>query len=818
MKLFWRTLMIVLVAILVASNWLTLKSAIQRVEAYFDTSPQSALPERSRVNLAYPLSEEKWLDFSLLDYDQEIKIVSNAEVPVDVELNVDDRLIYTFEYQVVDGDGQVLKQGEISQKTRQLIFFDHETQQNYVSSSYYPAIANPLDSRLYMLNLRGYQGARLLRLRVKYKQQPITEVIARVYHHVPIASNKLDYQWQRMSIERKNSLARSSVYFSQQQLLTDEEKRLLINNLWTPMGPLGVNDKDYITKKLYVKREVEQDSIVNLSVVDPSGLMVYPDQYGVVKIPVFSGDVKLSWHTIDAANENDWVNVEWWGHPSTRYRQWRVKSQSELFVEPLDSGVIQLSVSTPTVFKVWINDESSPVEITPRNENLRLYQESDLPLSYQINHTNKKGTPFKIALRALLTSPAYSEVFSVDYTVFDKNNQLLASGTLAVDSTKSNYDKVSGDKTSVISNVQNYYFNFPENIDRIEFKSDKAVWVAAYSRPASLPLMAKYPFQQENATEQEQTIPAWFFVRPVNWKSYVTAGRTLLLALQPTPPEVDEMLMAGQYRWEQFLASGNWRGREILTAQYDEVATRDQTHARQYMQLEEGENYNLEFIGEIGESLALPRLLYLQPLESALIIRLWIDGKPYFNETVFSKTGELTLPAIEPGVHKVRLALSQSAELFLDRVKVVDKAFVKRLAIKLDSRPLEFTYTKTHDEELIAIRIYTPQESNLAQAIRLQISPVGNRKVGPFKNWSFVDRNYQLEANDGLPASMLGATIRKLAPPRLLFVKLGEDLPVGKNYQIKLSLTSGPEGYVMLSRTLPGIYDDRVIKYDKTSP
>ncbi len=817
MRLFWRVFFILVIAMTIGFNWQFLASLNSFSVKNSDATKQSSFIENSRVNLTYQLESENWLTFNLMGFDKEIKVVSNAELPLGVSMTTEDRWLYSIEYQVLDDDNRLLFEGQISQKTGQKIFIDELTQIQYVSSSYYPATLNPLDSRLYMINLRGFNNPTKLRLRMQSLQSPLVGVIARVYHRVPVATSKLDYQWQRMGIEKKNNLAKASVYQSQLQLLREEEKKLLMNNLWTPMGPLGINDRDYKTKKLYVKREVEQDSIINLKAVDPSGLMVYPDKFGVVKIPVFSGKVKLTWQSIEPASDNDTVNIEWWGHPSTRHKQWQIKTQSEVFTEQLDSGVLQLSATSTTVFKIWIegvNQDTSDelVEITPDTANLRLYQIDQSPIIYRVNHINEQSTPLRIQLRSFVDEG----INEASYAFYNKDNQLISKGLLNATAEKSNYDTVRAEPTRAIGDPLNYYFNLAANIDRLELTASKNVWGAVYTRPLNLPLLVSYPFKQENATESHKTVPAWYFLRPENWKSYVAAGRSLLLALQPRPPEIDEMLMAGQYRWEQFLASGNWRGRELLTRQYDDSGSSDLSATSQYLQIQPDKIIELEFIGQSNQSTISPNLLYLQQQESELKITLWLDNKIYFKQTVFAKSGELDLPTLAPGRYKIKLEMSKTAELFIDHIANSGDSFVKRLAINLDKKPLIFSYTKEYDEELLAIRVYTTKSQDLSQNIRLQLSPVSERKMGPLQSWSIVDREYQLDASDGLPAKLLGGVERELAAPRILFVALGEDLSNGKTYQIKLNLNSGPEGYVILSRTLPGIFDRRVIQYEKT--
>ena len=60
-------------------------------------------------------------------------------------------------------------------------------------------------------------------------------------------------------------------------------------------------------------------------------------------------------------------------------------------------------------------------------------------------------------------------------------------------------------------------------------------------------------------------------------------------------------------------------------------------------------------------------------------------------------------------------------------------------------------------------------------------------------------------------ARALKAKATELGPARVFFIPLGTDIPSNRMYQINIELLSGPDGYVVLTRTLPGLYESQLI-------
>ena len=88
----------------------------------------------------------------------------------------------------------------------------------------------------------------------------------------------------------------------------------------------------------------------------------------------------------------------------------------------------------------------------------------------------------------------------------------------------------------------------------------------------------------------------------------------------------------------------------------------------------------------------------------------------------------------------------------------------------------------------------------------------GRQHEGPFSSWTFDKQTIHLSSGDGLDAQLLQEKDRQLAPYRLFFIALGNDLKNNQYYRISFDIESGPEGYMVITRSIPGQFETREVK------
>jgi len=348
-----------------------------------DTSSLQSLQFKdAQVRLAYTLDNDEWLSYALQPGEERVRVMSNVLLDQSYRLSEADRFIYAIDYEIYDAHGQRIKQGRFYHRAGQKTYKDDKTGQTYVSTSIYPQQMSVADARIHIINLRGLDSPSEIRFKSAALTYPMRHLVLRAYQKKNIADRKLDYAWQRMGEDRRQHLAKVSVYNA--DIITEQEKRQLIKNQWAPLGPLGAEGDNYHTQKLYVVREIENDVIINMPAIPPTGLVIYPQRYGMISLPDENNPLKLVWQQFAAgykSSSTDKVTIEWWGRPASRYKKWSISLSDGAFMQQLDSGVIRLSSLQPVVIRAWLQQTdnqsgSQPLEITPKPGYLRLYSSS----------------------------------------------------------------------------------------------------------------------------------------------------------------------------------------------------------------------------------------------------------------------------------------------------------------------------------------------------------------------------------------------------------------------------------------------------------
>jgi len=788
--------------------------------------------KEAKVRIAYILDDQQWLSYALQPGEDRVRVMSNVVLENRYKVADEDRFLYSIDYEVLDDKENVIKSGLFYHRGAQKVYRDEVSAQEYVSTSLYPAEANPADSRIHLINLRGLKAATTVRFRRTAIQFPIKQIVLRAYQKKNISDRKLDYAWQRMGDERREQLAKVSVYDS--SIINENEQRQLLKNQWAPLGPLGVEGEDYVIQKLYVVREVENDVIVNMPAVPSTGLVIYPQRYGMLILPEETSRLKFSWSMFDnqaVKSATDQVTIEWWGRPATRYKKWTTALSAGEFLQNMDNGIVRISSQQPIVIRVWRMDNNQLSEITPKPAYLRLYSPAGSALVYRVNHIRGYKTPIRFDVRSIDDQP----LSPVSYRLLDKHDRLIKSGTLSIKQDYSAYDAVVTEPDRWVTESRSIYFNLPRRVQKVSFSAASGMWISAYTRPKNLPYIQRDPLSAE---QRKKSIPVWFSVRPEKWKEYMSEGRSQLITIQRRPPQIDQQLLAGMYKWEQFYPDMSWKGRSLFTQLEDAQPFREEARSSRFVKLAYEETTELNFMAKAGMQTLRPTLIYTQLKKQPLQIRIWKDGQLYFEKQVFSKNGEIQLPYLSSGLHKLRVAASltgeseageptinDSTDFYINNInseKMNDSSvsLLRRLAINIPDNKLSFTVLKEKQNELLALRIYSHHPMRKELELKVKIGGLDKRKTGPFDDWTLIYRNYEL----GLPQNEVN-NIRQMSPiilntdhsvdnERLFFIPLGSDMKNNVSYKIDIDLVNGSDAYMVLTRTIPGLYPGRQLYPD----
>lgn len=786
------------------------------------------------VSVTSVLEKDAWLTFELPPLQTSVRILTNADVlrkaydALEKPLPNDVKWSYVIDYQILDGDNIILQQGTMHYQTRVTEFEDPKRDTTFTSSSFLSHNIIPADTRTLIIPLKQDVGrAAAVRLRLDDRKAPLTGVVARVYSRPSPVPHDLRYVWQQMSPKAKELLAEGNLYGP--NLLSEEEKRNILRSRWTPIAPRGIRDRDLAQRELYVVRGVKEKSLK--TVKPPQGMLLDPLLRGTIPLPEDGGQVRLLF-TLPPGNrppqsgqpDKGTINVSWYGKRFFQHDSYKVpfSGKQAAFERRFDGGMIEVDVPCPLVLRaILIGTDGELTELETKPEFLPTYLcTPGKPVEYEVFDDRDAVRPFRVDLRRVLgplgkfrPSENIADM-EVSYECLDARGRVLKRGNLSSVQPLSLYDRLlsHGEETKV-SDPDRYYFSLPRDTARIRFQSsDGPVVIAAYNRPPSLPTVTQVPEDYYKFERSEQYRRNWFLLRPPNYERLLLDNRVPTLRFQYRPREADTDLLAGQYIWEDYFPAVPWKGRYLFTPRDPQQPYRSEAAVTTFSKIPTGKPVEVVFSSLLEDENISPKLIYLKNNDGPVSLEVFIDGRPYHEDTVFGKRGVLSLPPIilseSNRRQTIEVTSSEPATVFLNYVfPTGDDVRMERLAMSFDRQQLEFQYEKeTPDEELLGITLHRSPRATGRTEIEAKVSGGDSIPTDPGTSWTFRDRVFDLRPTEGKAVPVLGTEDQDVTPGLPFFMLLGEDLAPGQ-YTLRFRIKEGPGGYLTVSRTMPGLHD-----------
>ena len=772
------------------------------------------------VSISYILDEKKWTSFPIPLPGSQARVVTNANLPSSYNAKPDEEERYSYQFQVIDANDNILSDRVYNHRTKITTFKDKDGDV-FTNSFYADSDLAPFDSRSMRIDLSGMEKGKLIRFRLLSKDKTVSDVGLRLYVYLEHETEQPGYLWRRLSDKQKIRLTKGNVY--EHELLADEEKRNLIQRTWIPLGPLGADGKDYQTRKLYILQEAEGEA-VDFD-LQPAGFYIKEGHRGTLPVPEEGGKIRLEFLNMSGRSPQD-IRLRWYGRGIAMRKDYTVSWKEENdtgFEEIFQGGMIEISPSDNVAVKAFIINGREDTDITPFPFYVRAFITGPgLPVEYKIHHTGDKPTPFKVVFRyripqqkegASAVNPRYA-----DYQLLDKDGKTVKSGSIPL-TVKSGpipsaiglslYDGVAGNPVDMdISNPALSNFYIPDTVNSIRFSSGAELLVAAYTRPDGMPREVMVPEDYYAATVQEEKEPGWFAVRPANYKSLVSGNRSMLLITQPRPAEDNEDLMAGRYLWEDFNLEVGRPSRYILTsAVAADISGKDKESY--YSLLSPNHNMTVEFVPVAGLAKISPTLIYLRKSSDPVFVKFFLDNNLHYETRIAGTRGNIEIPPVKFGRHTIRVESRGSAEFYLNNIEGGEHVFFKRLVSRLDQKGLDFMYKKqTPSDELLSVRFYSPSKNTERNIIFASIDAGRIILSGPVESWTFTRHRFSIRPDNRGQAAVLNTYNDYLENGQLFFIRFGSDLPPG-DYHVHINLESGTGGYISLSRVLPGLFEER---------
>lgn len=759
--------------------------------------------ENALPSIGYAAVDDRWLEFKLSAKGRALRVRSNAVVDAYAPYEPGIEWWYAFEYQFLDDRGEVLREGVYHHRTRLTRSRDPKTGRLVGRNFLLDPAQDPTDGRSMLVHFDPMQTPALVRIRPLNKAPELRSLIFRVYAESPNPEEQLGLLWQRLSESKKTRLAGGSVYGL--DLLREREKQNLLRREWEAVGPLGVEGEQYHATKLYITRELEGEIVDEVQV--PFGLHCTAEVRGMVPIPPGNWAVSLDIVNLGSpADAQADVSVHWYGQGVTDRWQTQVPSATgEYGLEKrFDGGLLEIVAPVPLVVRAWGADAGERRELTPQPLRLRAYLvDGSGALSVHVDHVAAQPTPFRVDIRSRLQAGEAALDRVLDYELLDAQGGRISGGRLPIQLLPSSYDRLSSEEPGVrISEPAQFYFNLTRQVAAVRFSSPDELLLATYTRPPELVRRVRIPEDYLETADDLGRQPAWFLLRPADEERLRREFRSVMLTVQPRPPETDPRLFAGDYDWTLYQPVGSWRARQLLVPRRDELPLRDRSLDAVYRELGTGAPLQVSFRRLPGRREATPRLLYLRDRASPLSVQVRLGDRVHSTAQIAGRQGEIELPAVRAGSERLVIAAKEPVRWFIDQADAQAPAYLRRLAMELTDAELTFEYQKESGEaEVLSGELYLSSHDRSGLRVTIAGDPPGID--GPAQEWTFRERLYDVKAPGTAQIAVLNSSMPPLAGGQRFFLPLGSDLPPGR-YRISFALEGASKAYLTLYRLTAG--------------
>ena len=765
--------------------------------------------------VVYGLGTKSWTRFPFSSPPRLVRLLANADVTAAALGDAKATLRYAIEYQILDAVGTVLREDVIHLGTRVIAYADPDTLEPVPAARYVDHDALPTASDLVILDIGDLSGAAELWARFVGEDTSddfdarVVGAALRVYERRPIRESRVLPTWERLSVEDRALLARSSVFAT--SLLTSDEKAWLIRNDWLPIGPSGVGGVDYNMRMLITQGDGFEAASVPASNGN-NGLYLDAKRRVTLKLPEGGGRVRF---TVEAPSGSLVGSLSVVSHQPTPAgevrRAYPLVGETAQFEDEFGGGMLDISAEAPVRLRAFLlAEKEQPRELSDELNRLRAYAlMPENPLRYLVTTLDAEATPLRLVLRCACTAApeTQSEPVDVHYVISASDQTIIRGGRISVATEASPYDRLSDSPSLPLSVPTEIFFNLPKEAASVSLFSDAPVFVYGFTRPLGVSDHVMIPEDRFASEDTDDSRRTWFYLRPEDWEAMILDRRAPLLEAPAPPPELDPEISAGRYDWEQFLPRGDWLGRKMLIPADNATLPRPEALASSYVSIPLGKEQRLSFATRLGSPKVEMDLVYRKPEVKPVTITVRIDGKAVVSETAVGTVGSFSLPPIDAGVHRVVVDGPAGITAFLNNVEGHPASLTRRLAIRLPVGETVFDVEKQTDaEELMVARVF-PSTDKERQTLRFILEdPV--RPIGPVSGWTQAEREYSIRAGTGAKDVAVLGTDQMVGPERRFVVPLGADLPAGR-YTLRVVLEGGAELYLVLSRTTPGIVAQR---------
>lgn len=780
----------------------------------------------AQPSTAYLLDKEHWLEFVVSGHGDLIKVLSNANILKRDQHEIDRIWNYALDYQLLDGAGRMIEERRYHHRSKQLFYT--APVEPLASAPISPAALGryfyltgelvPNSSAALRIRASEIKLPAVLRLRLADTDPDVVDVVVRVYQPDPVPDALAGLAWQRLSAKKRERLARGTVYGADE--LRQEEAGNLLHNRHTPIGPQGVRGEHYQDRILYTFGDEEDDLLKEGVDVAPAGLFADGWLHGVISVPERGAQMALTFAPVNRTlAPGETVLLRWFGPQRQQRRSETVKLTAKglSIKRRFEGGIVEIVAQQPLVIQTQRLDSDDQEAIEQGAFYLKTYLATEAPLEYRIDHDGRQATPWRVDLRTFTAGPGgepQTAARQVRYELLGDQGQIIQSGHLDINPAWSHYDRFGDDVSGRrISDPSRYYFSLPLAVQRVRIYASGAALVAAFTRPHDLPYRLTLPENNFAVADVVQRQPAWFIQQPQEKGALEATDRAVLIQLLSRPPVDDADILAGRYRWQNFLPDGRWLGRYLLQPREPGAPLRDEALGSIYRPVAAGRSQQFDFHDLAGIAELTPELIFIRDNDMPMHVTVLLDGVAVVVDEVAQARGQLSLPALRVGPHQLKIDASSPARWFINYTGSGAESYLKRLVQRLPAEGLDFYYDKTEADAVVSAQLFLPQTTERAQ-LRVTVEGPAPRGIGPFLHWSFLDRINDVRPPQGERLVLLNTRNETVGDGERLFMPLGSDLPNGR-YRIHVELAQRQSAYLALYQMTPGSFDTRSFFFER---
>lgn len=774
-------------------------------------------------SLAYHLSAGQWLEFALPEASRQLRVVSNLNVNLHGDSPVQtagppQRWQYALHYQLIDSRGKLLADQVYYQNSRLTVYRD--AQGDFYHANYYSdSPLTPLDGRLMLLGSRALPQAAYLRLKLETAEPQAADAVVRVYVPAKIAEHRIGTRWLRLNEKQQETLANHSVYPASH--LSEQEKLNLIRHQWDPVGPRGVQGKDYHSRFLYALDDISYDKMDTL--IAPFGAISDTQHAVTLALPEAGGRLFLELRAAAAdlqVSSGVPIGLRWFGR--TQKERWQREMLWNGKEGQLDfqvaGGLLEVRATAPlAVTKAWLQPagggEKSEIAVQPFTT-AAVY--ADAGVEYNVLHVDNKPAAIRIDVRRVFSGEA-AEPPPLVYQWLNRDGQSVQSGELRAPNVPSQYDRLKqAEGEYEVSDAQHYYFNVPASVQRIRISAKRHdLLVSLYNQPDALLRRTRIPEGVYAGAQADETqFPGWFIVKPRNEKALLMQQLIAQLSVQLRPPEDDPHLARGVYLWQDYLPD-NQRQTYYLLTPYEADVRRDEALSNLYCQLPLNRGFHAAVKGYGARRTVTPELIFVHPDAQAVDFSFTANQRELMQATSAGRQGVFYLPELATGPYRLQLSSRSDSQWLMNNIDNCSGAqYLKRKVFPLDRRH-KLIFTVEHgaaQNETLSAMIHAAAHSEKRSLIQVEIAALqaagGEAGAQAFSDWTFRRRLFDVRQPQDDASLLLFTGGARLNAGERFFIPVNSDLPAGQ-YRITISLADGAPGFITLSKVTPGMHAQR---------